>query len=186
MREHLLSYCETQMPPDRRHVKLRHYAENDLIEVRRFEAFFRLYIREDGLFASIRLNTVRMGARFDNRPILVPTARELAAHQGGDHVELDGRLDDIGIRETLTALSEVPYAWEGESYPEYWRRDLWIEDWTRRYMAPAGMPPRPVGRKGPDTPPEDATTILCAEGIDEPFFDEPTPPAVRGPAETDG
>lgn len=76
-RDDLFRYCVSCLPEDQKHVTVKRYAKNDMIQIKRYEAFFRLYISDTGLRASIRMNTVNCIWRIDDEPLLNQNPKEL-------------------------------------------------------------------------------------------------------------
>ena len=136
IRESLYKYCLGCLPSDARHISIRNYKKNDLIELKRYEAFFRLYVTDE-LRASVRMNTVNCSWRFDDVSIFKPSPEEVerfGTSSTRDAGDCFWELADLGLAETLVALNEIPYAWEGQSWPQMWRRDEWLREWIPRHM----------------------------------------------------
>lgn len=141
-RDDLFQYCISCLPEDQKHVTVKRYAKNDMIQLKRYEAFFRLYISDTGLRASIRMNTLNCDWRIDDAPIFEPKPERIKEYEESSSKDKDRfviefwEMHDLGLAETLTALNEINYEWEAESRSEIWMRDAWLDNWIPLFMMP--------------------------------------------------
>lgn len=139
-RDDLFEHCISCLPENQKHITVERYAKNDMIQLKRYEAFFRLYISDTGLRASIRMNTVNCTWRIDDEPLFEPKPERIKEYEESSNTDKDRfvaefcEMYDFGLAETFTALNEIPYAWEWESHGEYWIRDAWLYDWIPAFM----------------------------------------------------
>ena len=76
-RDDLFEYCVLCLPENQKHITVKRYAKNDMIQLKRYEAFFRLYISDTGLRASIRMNTLNCDWRVNDAPLFEPSPERL-------------------------------------------------------------------------------------------------------------
>lgn len=111
--------------------KITRYKKNTVIEIKRYGAFFRLYI-SDKIHCSIRLNTVNESRHIDNFELYNPLCDSYLDSSSEKVFTERVRFileDEIGLGMTFSAISQIPYAWEGETAVEYFMRDVWLDRW---------------------------------------------------------
>lgn len=139
-RDDLFQYCISCLPEDQKHITVKRYAKNDMIQLKRYEAFFRLYIADTGLRASIRMNTLNCDWRVNDAPLFEPEPERIEAYEESSDKDKDRfvmafwEVCNLSLAETFDALNEIRYIWEGQTRIERWMREDWLYEWIPAVM----------------------------------------------------
>lgn len=144
-RDDLFQYCTSCLPENQKHITVKRYAKNDMIELKRYEAFFRLYISDTGLRASIRMNTLNCDWRVNDAPLFEPSPERLKKYEESSSKDKDRfamefwEVLNLSLAETFDALNEIQYTWERQTRIERWMREDWLYEWIPAVMMPPGQ-----------------------------------------------